>query len=288
MSRYLTTGFIAVLLLLIAGLMLFLGVFFLSARSALDKPSDAEIFIAEMGKSAFIIPSDAQSRSNPRPALSADMVANARRAYTTRCNVCHGNDGKGTTAIGQNTHPRAADLTSQRTQSRTDGALFWLVANGIPHTGMPGWKTTLNDDELWQLVSYVRLLPKGADAISQLLPTATPTLAPTSTPTSQPTPTGAPRATPAATAVNVSNTITATIEHFDYIPVTLDVSVGTRVVWINKDEDDHTVTSEQTPRVLDSGVFLKGQAFSFVFTQAGTYRYFCEPHDFMHGVVVVK
>lgn len=286
MRRFWLAALIAALCLIIVGLSIFLGVFFLGARSALDKPSDAEILIADLGKNMFIIPADAQSRTNPQPTLSPAGVASARRIYTTRCNICHGNDGKGNTPIGQNTHPRAADLTSARTQSRSDGALHWLITFGIPHTAMPGWKAILSDDEIWQLVSYLRLLPKGTDAIAQLLPTPSPRPTQPPTPTPQPT-TAAARSTPVPT-VSASNVVTVTIENFDYIPPTLNVSVGTRVVWVNKDEDDHTVTSETQPRVLDSGVFLKNQSWSFVFTQPGTYTYFCEPHDFMHGVVVVK
>jgi mono/diheme cytochrome c family protein len=81
-------------------------------------------------------------------------VVGARRTYTGRCTHCHGPDGKAETAIGSHIFPPAPDLTSARTQSRTDGALFWIIQNGSPRSGMPGWKETLDAEEIWQLVSY--------------------------------------------------------------------------------------------------------------------------------------
>lgn len=280
MSRLLTVGLIVVLLAAVAGLAFVVGVFFLSVRTALDTPSDALRFIAESGKNNYLIPGSAQSLANPQASLDADAVATARRVFTARCVTCHGADGKGQTPIGLHTLPRAADLTDARTQTRSDGALFWLTANGIPHTGMPGWKGTLSDDEIWQLISYLRLLPKGQDAIAKLLPT------PTATPTVPPTPTPAPQAT--AAPIRPSNTVTVTIDNYNYLPPTLNATVGTRVVWVNQDDDIHNAVSEDKPQLFGSPVFDRGGSYSFVFTQPGTYRYFCEPHDFMHGVIVVK
>ncbi|MBI3734643.1 MAG: cytochrome c, partial [Chloroflexi bacterium] len=152
--RWLVIGLIAALLVVVAGLSFVVAVFFLGARTALDTPSDALLFITESGKTSYLIPGDAGNLANPKTPLKPDALAEAKRTYTARCLTCHGSDGKGQTPIGQHTFPRAADLTAARTQSRSDGALFWLVANGIPHTGMPGWKTVLNDDELWSLVAY--------------------------------------------------------------------------------------------------------------------------------------
>ena len=275
MARILTVLIIGGLLAAVAGLGFVFVTFFLGPRSALDAPSDAEIFIAEQGKSNFLIPGDVAARVNPKATLNGDSVADARRTFTVRCNVCHGTDGKGQTPIGQNTHPRAADLTSARTQGRTDGSLFWLIGNGLPHTGMPGWKNILKDDDIWQLVAYLRLLPQGQDAISRLLPTPTPS------PTPLPTPTAAP------TAVRAATTLTVTV--FDYMfPSPINVAAGTRVVWANTDDEEHNVVSEEKPRALDLPFFKKGATVSFVFTQPGTYKYFCELHDYMHGIVVVK
>ena len=56
----------------------------------------------------------------------------------------------------------------------------------------------------------------------------------------------------------------------------LTVSVGTTVVWTNKDNVMHTVTSDTG--LFDSGSLRNGDTFSFTFDQAGTYLYYCRPH----------
>ena len=75
------------------------------------------------------------------------------------------------------------------------------------------------------------------------------------------------------------------IEDFAYAPETLTVKVGTTVTWTNKDNVGHTATSDTG--VFDSGILQKGDSFSFTFTQAGTYPYFCAPHPYMVATIVV-
>ena len=81
------------------------------------------------------------------------------------------------------------------------------------------------------------------------------------------------------------------IRTFQFAPDTLRVKVGTRVVWTNADDIEHTITSG-TPDVRDgrfNGVLDKrGAIYSAVLKQAGTYRYFCDRHRFMNGTVIVN
>jgi len=142
---------------------------------------------------------------------------------------------------------------------------------------------------------YLRLLPQGTDAIGKLLPTPSPSPTPLPTPTAAPTqaaPVAAASPTPRAAAtsapVQAGSTVTVTIDNYQYLPPTLNIAAGTRVVWINNDDDEHNMVSETNPRTLESPLIHKNESFSFVFAQSGTYAYFCEPHDFMHAVVVVK
>jgi len=81
------------------------------------------------------------------------------------------------------------------------------------------------------------------------------------------------------------------IRTFQFAPDTLRVKAGTRVVWTNADDIEHTITSG-TPDARDgrfSGVLDKrGATFSAVIKRAGTYRYFCDRHRFMNGTVIVN
>ena len=53
--------------------------------------------------------------------------------------MCHGNDGKGKTTIGQNLYPKTPDMTLPATRNMTDGELYYTIQNGIRLTGMPFW-----------------------------------------------------------------------------------------------------------------------------------------------------
>jgi plastocyanin len=85
---------------------------------------------------------------------------------------------------------------------------------------------------------------------------------------------------PAAVAVRIDN--------FSYEPASIMVSPGTTVTWTNADDVPHTVTSRDDPPAFDSGAVDTDESFSFTFTRAGTYAYYCKVHPHMRGVVVVQ
>lgn len=77
-----------------------------------------------------------------------------REIYSNTCIRCHGIDGKGTR--GLHLVPLPADLTSPSIQSRLDGSLFKRIHDGKPNTAMGAWRTALSDDEIWDVLAYVR------------------------------------------------------------------------------------------------------------------------------------
>ena len=76
------------------------------------------------------------------------------------------------------------------------------------------------------------------------------------------------------------------IDNFSFGPATVTVPVGTTVTWINRDDIPHTVVS--TDGVFKSKVRDTDETFSYTFTKAGTYPYFCSVHPKMTGKVVVQ
>lgn len=79
-----------------------------------------------------------------------------REIYVNTCIRCHGIDGKG--ALGIKLVPPPADLTSLTVQSRLDGTLFRRIHEGKPNTAMGAWKYSLSDEEIWDVLAYVRTL----------------------------------------------------------------------------------------------------------------------------------
>ena len=76
------------------------------------------------------------------------------------------------------------------------------------------------------------------------------------------------------------------IDNFSFGPGTLSVPVGTTVTWINRDDIPHTVVS--TEGAFKSKVLDTDEKFSFTFSKAGTFPYFCSIHPKMTGKVVVQ
>jgi plastocyanin len=92
-------------------------------------------------------------------------------------------------------------------------------------------------------------------------------------------------ATMGATAGNSQAVATVHIRGFAFVPQTLRVVVGSSVRFVNDDSEAHTVTSSD--RLFDSGGLDTGDAWVHVFSDAGTFRYFCALHPYMKGSVVV-
>jgi plastocyanin len=76
------------------------------------------------------------------------------------------------------------------------------------------------------------------------------------------------------------------IDNFSFGPQTLTVPVGTTVTWTNGDDIPHTTVS--TDEVFKSKAMDTDEKFSFKFTKAGTYSYYCSVHPKMTGKVVVQ
>ena len=87
------------------------------------------------------------------PVKGGDAVT-GREIYVNTCILCHGIDGKG--VGGLKFVPPPADLTSLTVQSRLDGTLFRRIHDGKPNTAMGAWKHALSDEEIWDVLAYVR------------------------------------------------------------------------------------------------------------------------------------
>ncbi len=76
------------------------------------------------------------------------------------------------------------------------------------------------------------------------------------------------------------------IDNFVFGPQTITVPVGATVTWTNSDDIPHTAVS--TDGVFKSKVMDTDEKFSYTFTKAGTYSYYCSIHPKMTGKVVVQ
>jgi len=76
------------------------------------------------------------------------------------------------------------------------------------------------------------------------------------------------------------------IDNFSFAPPELRVPIGATVIWTNRDDIPHTVVS--TEKVFKSKVLDSDEKYSFTFTTAGTFTYFCSIHPKMTAKVIVQ
>ncbi len=88
----------------------------------------------------------------------------------------------------------------------------------------------------------------------------------------------------AVAAQDATNVIT--IDNFTFSPKELTVAVGTTVKWVNHDDIPHTVVEKKT--TFRSKALDTDDSYSFTFTSAGAFDYFCGLHPHMVGQVIVK
>jgi mono/diheme cytochrome c family protein len=130
---------------------------------ALPEPGRLETRVARAVRS-LAVPSDAKSRINPF-AGSAEAMREGLQHFARYCAMCHGNDGSiQKTPIGHGLFPKPPDLRDSPTQQLTDGELFYIIDNGVRFTGMPAFGTgtpsEAGDRQVWQLVTFIRHLPR--------------------------------------------------------------------------------------------------------------------------------
>jgi len=91
-------------------------------------------------------------------------IAAGRDAYTGSCAECHGSSGDGKGVFGPGTYPPATDLTTHDVGEKSDAELFWITKNGLSFTAMPGFGDQYSDQEIWNIVAYLRSLQNGEPA----------------------------------------------------------------------------------------------------------------------------
>ncbi len=92
--------------------------------------------------------------------------------------------------------------------------------------------------------------------------------------------------------IDTSTTSTArvAIQTFQFSPDTLRVAAGTKVIWTNQDDIEHTVTAgtaSQRDSAFDAVLKAKGSTVERTFDRAGTFTYFCDRHQFMRGSITI-
>ncbi len=100
------------------------------------------------------VPAEYAGLTNP---LGADAAAAGAQVYKVNCESCHGVQGYGDGPAGLALDPAPKNLP-ERAALVGDDYLHWRVAEGVAGTSMVAWKGILTDEQIWQVVAYIRTL----------------------------------------------------------------------------------------------------------------------------------
>ena len=128
---------------------------------ALQEPGHVETFLATQVKHLLVRRSSREGIP-PAPTNLQASIEEGDKLYAIDCSMCNGPDGHTPTDSGRWMYPRASDLTSPAVQRYSDRELFWIVKNGIRLSGMLAFGRVESDEHIWNLVHYLRTLPRSA------------------------------------------------------------------------------------------------------------------------------
>jgi mono/diheme cytochrome c family protein len=112
-------------------------------------PVEGPAFIPNMGVPTNPVPSDDVS------------ISRGKTLFTINCIMCHGETGEGNGQLAALIANKPANLTSIITQSKTDGALFMTITNGVQGR-MPPMVENLTVRDRWDVINYIRTLKPAA------------------------------------------------------------------------------------------------------------------------------
>ena len=109
---------------------------------------------AEEASTPAPVPAEFAGLTNP---LGPEAAAAGAEIFQANCELCHGPQGHGDGIAGQSLEPKPKDLADLQAIVGDD-YLFWRIQKGKPGTAMVAWEGILTDEQIWQVVSFIRTL----------------------------------------------------------------------------------------------------------------------------------
>ena len=136
-----------------------------------DRPtSDAEMHLAMSAVDASTNRHAPEMR-NPLSPNEETMVAGAD-LYMNHCAGCHGLPSNKDSAFANSFNP-PVPVFFRDAPDMSENQNFYIIQHGIRWTGMPAWNKTLNDTQIWQLVTFlsnIEKLPPAATSKLEIQP----------------------------------------------------------------------------------------------------------------------
>ena len=158
MTRHLpSTAFVMLVLLILAGfagIIIYAGVYNIGA----DAPHSRFVYMALDQLRERAIAHHSRDIVPPADLNSAERIAAGAGLYGEMCTGCHLGPGVEKSEISQGLYPPAPELA--RPSDRSAAQQFWIIKHGVKLSAMPAWGRTHDDQLIWDMVAFVRALPK--------------------------------------------------------------------------------------------------------------------------------
>jgi mono/diheme cytochrome c family protein len=150
--RGFVTGVVLTLLAIVGGTLvsLYLGKIPLGAD---NPPGTLERMLANMAMDEYV-ERNAPKQQNPMQPTAENLIAGAR-SYEANCSYCHGGAARRVSPMSTKFNPPVPQIINN-IPGDPDAHLFWIVKHGIRLTGMPAWDRVLSDQQMWQVVAFVK------------------------------------------------------------------------------------------------------------------------------------
>jgi mono/diheme cytochrome c family protein len=156
----------------------FAAFYFLAAAGALPANADArppavEKWIARKALDAAIA-RQAPKGDNPVPLTDANLIAGIK-LYAADCAVCHGAADGAASHIARGLYQKAPQFARYGVEDDEDGETYWKLYHGIRMTGMPSFRETLSEDEIWKIALFLKnmnALPPAPERAWEAVPSA--------------------------------------------------------------------------------------------------------------------
>ena len=103
-------------------------------------------------------------------AENQDAINRGKAIYQSRCLECHGAEGRGDGEKAPSLSPRPGSLVSAATSAKSDRELLRTIQHGKPRTAMPAWKDILTEEEIVEVLQYLRSLVRFSLPLTPVLP----------------------------------------------------------------------------------------------------------------------
>jgi mono/diheme cytochrome c family protein len=118
------------------------------------KPPALEKWAARKSLNATIS-REAPRTPNPVALNDANLISGVK-LYAVNCAVCHGASDAAASNIAKGLYQHAPQLAKHGVTDDEEGETYWKIYHGIRMTGMPSYRETLNEAQLWQVTLFLK------------------------------------------------------------------------------------------------------------------------------------